>query len=115
LADNGLYVELGEYQCHVFLDWRFVQGGQWQQVCETLNGSGVQSIYGTYDEIISPKTQQVTETKPKAKRPSSPSVKATSSKKTVGKSSKPASSKKPSHKAPQAVPVKKKSHLKKSR
>ena len=58
LTDKGLFVELGGYQCHVFLDWRFVSGEQWQVVCESLNGSGVPSVYGNFDELFAVKTEE---------------------------------------------------------
>ncbi len=59
LTDKGLYVELGGYQCHVFLDWRFVNGEQWQVVCESLNGAGVPSAYGKFDEMFSVKVEEI--------------------------------------------------------
>ncbi len=34
LVEKGLFVLLGAYQCHVFLDWRFVSGEQWKTVYE---------------------------------------------------------------------------------
>jgi hypothetical protein len=58
LTDKGLFVELDGYQCHVFLDWRFVSGEQWQVVCESLNGSGVPSVYGKFDELFAVKTEE---------------------------------------------------------
>ena len=55
LNASGLYIQLGGYQCHVFLDWRFVSGQQWQVVCESLNGAGVQSVYEKYDQMFTVK------------------------------------------------------------
>ena len=49
---KGLYVELGAYQHHVFMDWRFVEDERWEIVCEALNGGGVQSIQEKWDEIF---------------------------------------------------------------
>ncbi|MFA5874571.1 MAG: alpha-amylase family glycosyl hydrolase [Anaerolineales bacterium] len=70
LTDKGLYVELGGYQCHVFLDWRFVNGEQWQVVCESLNGAGVPSAYGKFDEMFAVKVDEkkVVEKRVKSKK-----------------------------------------------
>jgi hypothetical protein len=65
LVEKGLFVELGEYQCHVFLDWQFITGEQWKVVNDSLNGAGVASIYGKFDELFSPKVEEV---KPKIKK-----------------------------------------------
>ncbi len=42
--DKGMYVELGAYQCHAFMDWRFVGDNEWKTICEQLNGAGVPSL-----------------------------------------------------------------------
>jgi len=55
LVEKGLYVELGSYKCHVFLDFRFVGGEQWKLVYEALNGVGVPSLQGKYDEMFAPR------------------------------------------------------------
>jgi hypothetical protein len=52
LISKGLFILLGGYQCHVFLDWHFVVGGQWKVVCETLNGAGVPSLQARFDEMF---------------------------------------------------------------
>jgi hypothetical protein len=57
LVEKGLFVQLGSYQCHVFLEWSIVSGGKWKNVCEALNGAGVQSIQAKYDEVFSPKVE----------------------------------------------------------
>ena len=47
LRENGLYVELGEYQFHVFMDFREIRddrAGSWKQLYSQLNGSGVDSL-----------------------------------------------------------------------
>ncbi|MDD2308016.1 MAG: alpha-amylase family glycosyl hydrolase [Desulfuromonadaceae bacterium] len=47
LCKQGLYVELGEYQFHVFMDFREIRDdeeGSWKQLHAELNGSGVQSL-----------------------------------------------------------------------
>ena len=63
LVEKGLYVDLKAYQCHVFMDWRFVSGEQpalnepngWKAVCESLNGAGTPSMQGKYDEMFAPR------------------------------------------------------------
>ncbi len=45
LAEKGLYVELGAYQRHVFLDFHVV-GDEWREICLALNGAGVESMDG---------------------------------------------------------------------
>jgi glycosidase len=52
LTGNGLYVELGAYQCHVFMDWRFVSGEQWKAINDSLNGVGVESMQAKWDEMF---------------------------------------------------------------
>jgi glycosidase len=42
--EKGLYVELGAYQCHAFMDFRFVGEREWQILCGQLNGAGVPSM-----------------------------------------------------------------------
>jgi glycosidase len=57
LSEKGLYVELGGYQCHVFLDWRFVSGEQWGEVNRILAGAGANSVQARYDELSAPKAE----------------------------------------------------------
>jgi glycosidase len=54
LSERGLYVELSGYQCHVFLDWRLVHDadGKWGAVHQALNGAGVPSVQGKWDEMF---------------------------------------------------------------
>ena len=47
LREQGLYVELGEYQFHVFMDFREIsddQAGSWGRLYADLNGAGVVSL-----------------------------------------------------------------------
>jgi hypothetical protein len=101
LTDKGLYVELGSYQCHVFLDWRFVHGEQWQKVCESLNGAGVASVYGKFDELFAVKKEEVIK-KRAARKPAT--KKAAGTKKRVA--TKPAA-------VPKTAPARKKPTAKK--
>ena len=54
LIDKGLYIELGGYQCHVFLDWRFVTGEQWDDMNRTLGGVGIPSVQAKFEELSTP-------------------------------------------------------------
>ncbi len=55
LCDQGLYVELGAYKCHVFLDWRIVWDNEWHQYAHLagyLAGRGVPSIDEVLREVL---------------------------------------------------------------
>jgi glycosidase len=55
LHNSGMYVELGAYKAHVFLDFREVQDNQWRQYAQLatyLNGQGVPSIAEALKEIF---------------------------------------------------------------
>jgi len=55
LAEEGLYLELGAYKYHVFLDFRQVQDNEWHQYAQLtayLDGRGVPSVEETLKEII---------------------------------------------------------------
>ncbi len=55
LCEQGLYVELGAYKCHAFLDWREVQDNEWHQyahLAEYLDGRGVPNIDEAMREIF---------------------------------------------------------------
>jgi len=64
LVEKGFYVELKAYQCHVFMDWRFVGGKQWAQIFKVLNRAGVPSMETKFDELFTPKVD-VKEAQPK--------------------------------------------------
>ncbi|HUH97027.1 MAG TPA: alpha-amylase family glycosyl hydrolase [Anaerolineales bacterium] len=59
LWDHGLYVELRAYQCHVFMDFRFVEGGQWEMVDRALNGAGVDSVQRKFDELLGTQEEEL--------------------------------------------------------
>jgi glycosidase len=47
LSDRGLTLDLGAYQCHVFLDWRELYSTAeqpWDRLSDQLNGRGVASL-----------------------------------------------------------------------
>jgi glycosidase len=55
LCEKGLYVELGAYKYHVFMDFREVQDNQWQQYAQItsyLNGRGAPSVEDVFKEIL---------------------------------------------------------------
>ena len=55
LCEKGLYVELGAYKYHVFMDFREVCDNEWQQyaqIANYLNGRGVPGIEDVYKEIL---------------------------------------------------------------
>lgn len=74
LAEKGLYVELGAYKTHAFVDFREVNDpvGKWRAVANSLNGAGYWAIQARWDEMFSPKiTETVVELPPKRTRKSS--------------------------------------------
>jgi hypothetical protein len=55
LCKRGLYVELGAYQYHVFIDFREVRDNQrrhYAQIANSLNGRGVPSIEDALKEML---------------------------------------------------------------
>jgi glycosidase len=57
LWEKGLYVELGAYQHHAFMDFRFVDRGEWEMVNSALNGAGVESMQAKFNEMFSVKDE----------------------------------------------------------
>ena len=55
---KGLYFELGAYQCHAFVDWRFVEDERWAEIHQTLNGAGTESMGTLWDEKFGEKALQ---------------------------------------------------------
>ena len=55
LYEQGMYVELGAYKCHVFLDIREVQDNAWRQYADLaayLDGRGVPSVDEALKELF---------------------------------------------------------------
>ncbi len=55
LCEKGLYLELGAYTCHVFLDFREVRDSEWRQYADLtayLDGRGVPSVDEALREIF---------------------------------------------------------------
>lgn len=89
IVENGLYVELGPYKCHAFVDIREVNDpdGKWKAVCDSLNGSGYWAIQARWDELFAPKVVEPT--------PEPPSKLRKNSKKKPATEKKPKAEKKP--------------------
>lgn len=117
VREQGLYVELGAYKCHTFMDFRFVDGDQWREIYLALSGAGVMSVQGKFDEMFGLKEEvksEVAEEESVKRKTKKPAVKKTAEKKiTVKKSAtkktaeKKTASKKPAGKKPTAKSVSK--------
>jgi hypothetical protein len=68
LWQKGLYVDLHAYQHHVFMDWRFVDDEKWNEIHVALNGAGVESMQGKWEEMFGVK-EEVRSEKEKVKKP----------------------------------------------
>ncbi|GAB4428758.1 MAG: hypothetical protein Kow002_17550 [Anaerolineales bacterium] len=81
LWERGLFVELGAYQHHAFLDWQVMttDDGRWTKVYEALNGAGVESVQARWDEMFGEKEESEEE------KPKQPAKKRTAKKKAAGK------------------------------
>jgi hypothetical protein len=65
---KGLYVQLGAYQHHAFLDWRLVEANEkWSEIHLALNGAGVPSVQGKWEELFGVKEEIVEEKMKKTK------------------------------------------------
>lgn len=68
LWEKGMYVELGAYQCHAFMDFRFVYEKEWQTIHDELNGAGVQSMQEEWRKRFAVVEEPVAEEKPAKKK-----------------------------------------------
>ena len=66
--DNGMYIELGAYQCHAFMEWRFVGDSEWKTICDQLNGAGVQSMQDEWRKLFTVAEELPVEEKPAKKK-----------------------------------------------
>ncbi len=66
--DKGMYIELGAYQCHAFMDWRFVGDSEWKTICDALNGAGVQSMQDEWKKLFAVAEETPVEEKPARKK-----------------------------------------------
>lgn len=88
LWEKGMYVELGAYQCHAFMDFRFVGDKEWQIIHDQLNGAGVPSMQDEWRKLFTSVVEPVSvEKPPKNKRVIKPKAakKATAKAKAVKK------------------------------
>ena len=92
LAEKGLYVELGAYERHVFLDFRVVAGKQWREIYLALQGAGTASLQKRWDERFG-KAKKENDKDATKKKPKKGKQKKESSKKV--KKAKPPEKKKP--------------------
>ena len=58
LWQKGLYLDLHAYQHHVFMDWRFVDDEKWRDIYVALNGAGVESVQGKWEEMFGTKDEE---------------------------------------------------------
>lgn len=56
--ESGLYVELSAYQCHAFMDFRFVNTNEYAEMNSALNGAGVKSIDEKWVEMFGIKEEK---------------------------------------------------------
>ncbi len=76
LSETGLYVELGAYKCHVFLDWQIVHGEQWAVIHAELNGAGAQSVHEKFQAAFGAKpAAEALPEKPARKKRAAPAKK----------------------------------------
>ncbi len=66
--DKGMYVELGAYQCHAFMDFRFVGDTEWKTICDQLNGAGVPSMQDEWKKLFAVAEEASVEDKPAKKK-----------------------------------------------
>ena len=74
-----MYVELHAYQHHVFMDWQFVDDPNWEWIHSNLNGAGVESMQGKWDEMFGVRDEVVEDVK--VRKPRKKAVAKTSSSK----------------------------------
>ena len=109
LWEKGWYVELNAYQCHAFMDFRFAESSEWEMVNSTLNGTGVESMQGKFDEMFG-KKDEVKSEKKEVEKIKKPRKKATAKKVAAEKKSVKRKTKEPTKKEEFAKkPVAKKS------
>jgi glycosidase len=99
--EKGMYVELGAYQCHAFMDFRFVYEAEWKTIHDGLNGAGVPSLQAEWKKLFAVEEPVVEEKPAKKKRAvRKPAVKKTAVK---AKATKKTAVKKKTAAAPKAV------------
>ncbi|HNB37413.1 MAG TPA: hypothetical protein PK414_14400 [Anaerolineales bacterium] len=66
--DKGMYVELSAYQCHAFMDFRFVGDKEWGDIYHDLNGAGVPSMQAEWTKRFATVEEAIEEKPAKKKR-----------------------------------------------
>ncbi|MBI5822923.1 MAG: alpha-amylase [Chloroflexi bacterium] len=66
--EKGMYVELGAYQSHAFMDFRFVGDTEWKTICDQLNGAGVPSMQDEWKKLFAVVEETQVEEKPATKK-----------------------------------------------
>jgi hypothetical protein len=117
--DKGMYFELNAYQCHAFMDWRFVGDVEWETVCSQLSGAGVPSMQEEWRKLFNIADESVVlenvPAKKRAPRKTAVKAKEAGTKRQEGLKVKPPAKVKISKKTPSktaAKPVKKKQVVK---
>ncbi len=112
LVEKGLYVELGAYKCHAFLNFRQVDDpeGRYAAVCKALSGAGVQSVEAKLKEMFAPVMVEAGSEQKNVKRKKAVSKKSVAGKTEVkkGKKIKPAKRASVKKAAPEKKPSAKK-------
>jgi hypothetical protein len=86
LWERGLFVMLGAYQHHAFLDWRLIpRDEKWGAIRDALNGAGVESVQGKWEELFGEKEEGEVEKPKKAAKKRTIRKKAAVKKKTTSK------------------------------
>ena len=77
ILEHGMYLQLGAYKTHSFIDFREVydSDGKWATVEANLNGAGYWSIQAKWDELFKPAEQKMSEDEEPKKSQKSPKAK----------------------------------------
>ena len=99
-AQRSLFVQLSAYQHHAFLDFRVVEGGEWEMVNGALNGAGVESVQGKWEEMFGEKARpERSRMEVKEENPKKPAKKRAARKRITGEKKKASKSSKTKKKA----------------
>lgn len=114
IVDYGLYVELGSYKCHAFIDFREIvdTDGKWRAVNNELNGAGYWSIQAKWDEMFAIKEPVAEEVTPKKGRKAAPKKKTKTESSSKGKKAETVKTEKPVRKSSPKKPKPAESEIK---
>jgi hypothetical protein len=71
------------------MDWRFVEGRDWELVNSNLNGAGVESVQAKFEELFGVKGEEIDEKEKVSKKPRKKAMSVKGGKKTTSASKKP--------------------------